>query len=257
MSNITYRPIADLKKLPNNPRVIRDNQFKKLCDSVRDNPEYFAARPIILSDRTGELIIIAGNQRYEAAKALGLDQVPTFLLSGLSEAKEREIVIRDNVNNGEWDMDLLANEWNQQDLADWGIDVAGWHIEPQGDTTPDLRDDYSPKVGEVIYEPKETKHRPADLFTRESRFDAEISAINDEQIREMLRARASFFSTFNYAKIADYYAYQATQEEKALFEKLALVILDRDGLIENGFAEIINAVQEENGFTPETDGDDD
>lgn len=60
------RKLTELKKLPNNPRIIKEEDFNKLCKSIQDNPDYFNARPIILSDRTGELIIIGGNQRYEA-----------------------------------------------------------------------------------------------------------------------------------------------------------------------------------------------
>ena len=118
-----YRKLNELKKLPNNPRIIRDKQFKTLCDSIRDNPKYFEARPIILSNRTGEMVIIAGNQRYEAAKFLKLKEVPTFLIEGLDEAKEREIIIRDNISNGEFDIDLLANEWSDLPLDDWGVDL--------------------------------------------------------------------------------------------------------------------------------------
>ena len=118
-----YRKLTELKKLPNNPRIIRDKQFKTLCDSIRDNPKYFEARPVILSNRTGEMVIIAGNQRYEAAKYLKLKEVPTFLIEGLDEAKEREIIIRDNISNGEFDMSALANEWSDLPLVEWGVDL--------------------------------------------------------------------------------------------------------------------------------------
>lgn len=118
-----YRKLVDLKKLEGNPRFIRDRQFKILCDSIRDNPKFFEARPLILSNRTGELVIIAGNQRYEAAKTVGLEEVPTFLIEGLSEGKEREISIRDNVLNGEWDM-LALDGWSDLPLIDWGITLA-------------------------------------------------------------------------------------------------------------------------------------
>jgi len=124
MQNKTeLRKLSDLNKLPNNPRTIKSDSFQKLCESLKNSPDYFEARPLILSDRTGELIVIAGNQRYEAAKANGLKEVPTYLLSGLTEEKEREIIIRDNVNNGEWNWDALANEWNAEDLESWGLDV--------------------------------------------------------------------------------------------------------------------------------------
>ena len=118
---IIYRKLTDLKKLPNNPRTIKKADMEKLKQSVKNNPDYFEARPLILSNRTGELVIIAGNQRYEAAKALGMTEVPTFLLENLTEKREEEIIIRDNVNNGEWDMDKLA-DWNIDDLHDWGLD---------------------------------------------------------------------------------------------------------------------------------------
>ena len=118
-----HRKLTELKKLPNNPRQIKSEDFDKLCTSIKNSPDYFEARPLILSDRTGELIIIAGNQRYEAAKTLKLKEVPTFLISDLTEEREKEIIIRDNVSNGMWDWDMLANEWDADELADWGIDV--------------------------------------------------------------------------------------------------------------------------------------
>lgn len=118
---ITYRPVSELKELPGNPRIIKKEQFEKLKTSIKDNADYFEARPIILSNRTGELVVIAGNQRLKASKALGLKEVPTVLLEGLTEEREREIIIRDNVENGEWDMEILANEWDVEELNDWGV----------------------------------------------------------------------------------------------------------------------------------------
>lgn len=120
---VEYRPIKELKELPGNPRTIKKDQFEKLKKSIQDNADYFEARPIILSNRTGEDVILAGNQRYKAAKAIGLDAVPTILLDGLTEEREKEIIIRDNVENGDWDMDILANEWDPVELEEWGVDV--------------------------------------------------------------------------------------------------------------------------------------
>ena len=122
MSEIIYRKLTDIKKLPNNPRTIKKDDMERLKKSIKDNPDYFEARPIILSNRTGDLVILAGNQRYEAAKALKMEEVPTFLLEGLTEAREREIIIRDNVSNGDWDMDALANEWDIDLLQEWGVE---------------------------------------------------------------------------------------------------------------------------------------
>ena len=118
---IEYRKLSEMKELPGNPRTIKKEQFEKLKKSIKDNPDYFEARPIILSDRTGKLVIIAGNQRYKAAKAIGLTEVPTITLKGLTEERERELIIRDNVENGDWDMDILANEWDAAVLESWGV----------------------------------------------------------------------------------------------------------------------------------------
>ena len=122
---VEYRPLELLTPLDNNPRWIKSEDFERLCASIQNNPELFEAQPIILSDRTGELVIIAGNQRYKAAKEVGLKEVPTVLLSGLTETKEKEIVIRTNVTNGRWDWDALANgSWDTVDLGNWGVDVS-------------------------------------------------------------------------------------------------------------------------------------
>ena len=122
---VEYRPLSELKPLEDNPRWIKEEDFNKLCASIQNNPELFEAQPIILSDRTGELVIIAGNQRYRAAQTVGLKEVPTVLLHGLSEKKEKEIIIRTNVTNGRWDWDRLANnDWDVSDLDDWGVDTS-------------------------------------------------------------------------------------------------------------------------------------
>lgn len=124
---VKYRNLQELKLLDNNPRTITKEKMDKLINSIRDNADYFEARPIICSDRTGELVILAGNQRYRAAKSLGLKEVPTIVLSGLSEEKEREIIIRDNVELGSWDIDSLANSWEINELNDWGVELVSYN----------------------------------------------------------------------------------------------------------------------------------
>lgn len=151
---VEYRPIADLHELEGNPRQIKKDQFERLKQSIKNNPDYFEARPLILSDRTGELVILAGNQRYKAAKAIGLTEVPTVLLSGLSEEREREIVIRDNVENGEWDYDILFNEWDTDALQNWGVtnikqsiqDEKDIENEPPAIVTSFITFDYSDEI---------------------------------------------------------------------------------------------------------------
>lgn len=120
---VIYRKLSDMKKLDGNPRKITQEQLETLKQSIERNKDYFEARPLILSNRTGELVVIAGNQRYEACKQLGIEECPTVLLEGLTEEREKEIIIRDNVSNGEWEEELLQ-EWNPEDLEDWGVAVS-------------------------------------------------------------------------------------------------------------------------------------
>lgn len=141
MQKLQYRSLKELKKLPGNPRTIKEKDMDTLVKSIKDNPDYFEARPLILSDRTGDLIILAGNQRYEAAKILGLDEVPTYLLENLTPEREREIIIRDNISNGEWDWDVLTNEWDTDLLDLWGLELpADWKTED------DVVEDEAPEV---------------------------------------------------------------------------------------------------------------
>ena len=138
---IIYLPIGKLKPNPDNPRLIRDANFKRLVKSLKDCPQLFDARPCICSDRTGDLIVLGGNMRLMAAKELKYSEVPVIVMSGLTPEQEREIVIKDNGENfGEWDFDLLAN-WSDEPLKDWGVDLPeDWlhhvdEIEP-----PELKD---------------------------------------------------------------------------------------------------------------------
>lgn len=118
---VIYRKIADIHPLPDNPRKIEPDDLERLKESIRNNPDYLEAHPLVLSDRTGELIVIDGNQRLRACLEMGWEEVPTALLHGLDEEREKEIIIRANVNNGKWDIDKLL-AWNPDDLMSWGVD---------------------------------------------------------------------------------------------------------------------------------------
>ena len=102
---------------PNNPRRISKVDFDILKDSILENPQYFEARPLLLSDRTGKLICIGGNQRLKVARELEMKEVPCYIFHELSEQKEREILIRDNISNGSWNWDAIANEWEIEEVA--------------------------------------------------------------------------------------------------------------------------------------------
>jgi len=151
MLQIEYRNTIDLDLLHNNPRTISDESFARLCASIRKNRQYFEARPLILSNRTGLLIVIAGNMRMRAALENGMTSVPTVLIPDLTEEEEVEIIIRDNVNNGEWDFDMLANEFANFDLSDWGLNIPDSlsfddESENKDDDNSDSSNDQAPSV---------------------------------------------------------------------------------------------------------------
>ena len=111
--------IGDLRPAPNNPRLIKDAKFKQLCQSLKDHPEMMEVRPIV-ADHTG--MILGGNMRWRAAKEIGLTSVPAILLPETwTEEQKRAFCIKDNVGYGTFDWDMLANEWDAQELADWGL----------------------------------------------------------------------------------------------------------------------------------------
>ena len=125
---IIYRQVRDLKLYDHNPRRITKEKFEKLKASLKNDPEFFEARPLLLSDRTGKLVVIGGNQRYRAAKAIGMEYVPTILLHCKTEEEEKRRVIQDNNSAGFWDTDELANGWDLVELRDWGLefDISGY-----------------------------------------------------------------------------------------------------------------------------------
>jgi DNA modification methylase len=111
--------INAVKLNPNNPRIIKDDKFKKLVQSIKDFPEMLNIRPIVVNK---DMIILGGNMRYKACKEAGLKEVP-IIITDLSEEKQREFLIKDNTSGGEWDWEVLANEWDVEELESWGLDV--------------------------------------------------------------------------------------------------------------------------------------
>lgn len=112
--------ISDIKLNPNNPRLIKDDKFAKLVKSVKEFPEMLDIRPIVVNS---DMIILGGNMRFRACKEAGLKEIPVIIAEGLTEQQQKEFLIKDNVAGGEWDWDMLANEWEAEELTEWGLDV--------------------------------------------------------------------------------------------------------------------------------------
>ena len=112
--------ISEVKLNPNNPRLIKDNKFIKLVQSIKDFPEMLDIRPIVVN---ADMVILGGNMRFKACKEAGLKEVPVIIADNLTEEQQREFLIKDNTSGGEWDFEMLANEWDVDLLEDWGLEV--------------------------------------------------------------------------------------------------------------------------------------
>jgi ParB-like chromosome segregation protein Spo0J len=127
--------ISKLKSNPSNPRVIKDEKFKKLVKSLQDFPEMMEKRPMVcVTDVDGKLYPLGGNMRLRAIQELGMKEIPetwVMMADDWTEDKRREFTIKDNVGFGEWEWDQLANEWNSDLLVEWGLDV--WQQEQEVD----------------------------------------------------------------------------------------------------------------------------
>jgi len=114
--------IKEVKENPNNPRIIKDYKFKKLVKSVKEFPEMLSIRPIVVNK---DMVVLGGNMRLKACIEAGIKQVWIHEVD-LNEDQEKEFIIKDNSSFGDWDWDVLANEWNVDYLKEWGLDIPKW-----------------------------------------------------------------------------------------------------------------------------------
>lgn len=116
--------INEVKPNPKNPRLIKDDKFKKLVKSIQEFPDMLNKRPLIVfTDTDGKYVVLGGNMRLKACKEIGLKEIPIILADEWTEEQKAEFLIKDNVGFGEWDWDNLANEWDTEKLDEWGLDV--------------------------------------------------------------------------------------------------------------------------------------
>jgi DNA modification methylase len=118
--------ISKIKSNPDNPRIIKDEKFKQLVKSIKDFPQMLELRPIVVDS---DMVVLGGNMRLKACLEAGLKEVDILIADQLSEDQKKEFIIKDNVGFGEWDWDILANEWDNELLNEWGLEVPGFGIE--------------------------------------------------------------------------------------------------------------------------------
>jgi hypothetical protein len=162
-------PIGTIKNNPNNPRVIKDDKFKKLVQSIKDLPEMAEVRPVVVNT---DMVVLGGNMRLKAMREAGWKDVPIHVVDW-DEDKQRQFIIKDNVSGGEWDWDMLANEWDTEELQEWGLDLPGFDLDanglgedftlPDGDKAPfqqmtfTLADEQAEQIKNAIADIKQTE----------------------------------------------------------------------------------------------------
>lgn len=123
----------DIKLNPKNPRTITGDKFKKLCSSLKANPEFLDVRPIVVKDG----VIYGGNMRWLALKEIGIEIKPEWIkdVTGWTDEAIRKFVVVDNLPYGDNDWDLLSEQYEKGELEDWGMDVDKWGDEFDGKNT--------------------------------------------------------------------------------------------------------------------------
>jgi hypothetical protein len=182
-------------------------------------------RPIVVNK---DMIILGGNMRFKACKEAGLKEIPVIVANELTSDQEREFLIKDNVSGGEWYWNLL-NDWDTDQLEDWGVDV------------PELKETEKLSILEfesIYYEPKNKPEINLENCLNLDKFNKKIEIINDSNLddnaKELMKFFAYRFIKIDFENVANYYYFNASEDEKLIIERLRLVLCD-SGL--NGFIE--------------------
>ena len=227
---IESKLIKDLKLATYNPRQISTKQYKDLKASIE---KFSLVDPIIINK---DLTVIGGHQRLKVCKELKHVEIDCVVLD-LSKEEERELNIRLNKSGGEFDMDILANEFDVENLVDWGFK----HVE-LGLNIDKIDENYTRKIKTPHYEPRNIKPELSKLVDERKQKELlkKIQKSNvDNETKEFLIKASQRHLVFNYSNIADFYAH-SDSETKELMEQSALVIIDFDSAIKNGFVEMSN-----------------
>jgi ParB-like chromosome segregation protein Spo0J len=126
--------ITEVIANPNNPRLIKDEKFKKLVKSIQDFPDMLNVRPIVVNK---DMVVLGGNMRLKAIKEAGIKEINVDIVDW-NEQQQKEFIVKDNVGYGEWDWNDLANNWDAEELTDWGLDIPNFNTEGFGDKNKEL-----------------------------------------------------------------------------------------------------------------------
>lgn len=239
---------GQIEGLPKNPRFVKDEKFKKLVKSIEENPEMLGYRELLVYPHGGKYIVIGGNMRLRACKELGYKEVPCKVLPQDTTIEQlKAYTIKDNSGFGEWDFDLLANEWDVNDLSDWGLDLNFGEANDE-DAKSETEKLSQMEYNTIYYQASRTDKDLAECVDQH-KFQAKVEFINSlglpAERKEILKLFAYRFLKIDFEAVADYYSFRATEDEKKAIERLRCVIIDNGqvgGFIEDDLIRITQLV---------------
>lgn len=228
---------GQIEGLPKNPRFIRDERYKSLVKSIQDAPEMLELRELLVYPHGGKYVVIGGNMRLRACRELKHKEIPCKVLDENTPAEKlREYAMKDNIAFGDTDWDIIANEWDEDELANWGMEI-------QDDASGSGQMSETERLSGLTYEPlyyqpKEIPKLKLEDCINFEKFNAKLKALDEyelpEETKEMLKMFACRFIKIDFEAVANYYYFNAGEEEKKAIERLRLVLTDNGA---NGFIE--------------------
>ena len=222
--------LSELIPTSNNPRQIDKKDFEVLKKSLKEFPEMREIREVVVDEG---MTILGGHQRVKALEAIGETEVNVKQVIGLTDAQKKEFVIKDNISNGDWDFDILANEWNAEKLNEWGLDIPNMEEYDEvidfasNNTIKDFDDDCQYNLNK-LYREKISQDIEDKIKT-----GVQEGSIRPE-IADILRCRAKQCSIFNFDEITKFYrSGDASETEKELLKRLYLVFITPKEAFEN------------------------
>lgn len=147
LAGIEIVPIGSIKQNPDNPRIIKDENFKKLVKSIKEFPEMLTLRPIVVNS---DMVILGGNMRHKACIEAGLKEVPIIQATSLTDAQQKEFIIKDNVSGGEWDWTMLIEQYDEDQLTEWGLEIPETEEAEQLEAQEDDFDATPPEIPDTV-----------------------------------------------------------------------------------------------------------
>ena len=242
---IVYKKVSDLIPYVNNSRTHSNSQVNQICASIN---EFGFTNPLLIDEKDN---IIAGHGRLLASKKLDMEEVPCIVLKGLTEAQKKAYIIADNkmALNAGWDEELLKLELENLKELDFDLELTGFDEKELKKIFEEKNEDntYTSKVSipqyEVTGENPELFMLVDDSKAKKLLLEIENSDVSEEQ-KEFLRKATYRHYVFDYSKIAEYYCHQ-DKEMQELMEKSALVIIDLEDAISNGYATLKEELEDE------------